>query len=47
VGVELFHTDRQTDMTKLIVTLQTSVKVPKNNTYVEVLVICLWLSISN
>jgi hypothetical protein len=30
-GAELFHADRQTDMTKLIVSFNHFVKTPKNN----------------
>ena len=30
VGAELFHADRQTDMTKLIVTFRNFVKEPKH-----------------
>jgi len=29
-GAELFHTDGQTDMTKLMVTFRNSAKAPKN-----------------
>ena len=47
VGAKFFCADRQTYMTKLMVTFQNSVEVPKKNTYVEVMAICLWLSISD
>lgn len=40
VGAKLLPADRQT---KLMVSFQNSVKVPKKNTYVEVLAICLCL----
>jgi hypothetical protein len=34
VGAELFHTDRQTDMTKLIVDFRSFAKAPKNMLFV-------------
>jgi hypothetical protein len=33
VGAELLHADRQTDMTKLIVTFRTFANAPKNGSY--------------
>jgi hypothetical protein len=33
VGAEFLHTDRQTDMTKVIVTFRNFAKAPNNNNY--------------
>jgi hypothetical protein len=35
VGAELFHADRQTDMTKLIIVFRAVSNVPKNETCKE------------
>ena len=46
VGAELFHSDRLTDMTKLIVAVRYFANAPKNIMYVITLFMFLWDPIS-